>query len=124
MPTKSVFAKVFDKPRENAPDRSVSRRTPRPKIDDVCANRHGGDSASAAAWQKARKGVRQTIEMLIEVFRAHGELTSHEIAEIIGVPNRNSWAPRISDMLHRYNLLEQTGQMRNGCHVLRLKEGV
>jgi hypothetical protein len=106
---------------DTAPDRSVSRREPRPPQEDICANKHKGNLASVLAFEKAKHTRSETINMLVELFEAHGgSLTSKEVGQILGQPDKNKFAPRLSDMLHKYHLLEKTDQMRDGAYVLRL----
>jgi len=57
--------------------------------------------------------------ILREVLEAHGPLTSHEIAALLNLPNRNSFAPRLTEM-RAFGWIERTGEMRGGAHVLRL----
>lgn len=106
---------------DTAPDRSVSRRTPRPPQEDICANKHKGNLASVLAFEKAKHTRSKTINMLVELFEAHGgRLTSKEVGQILGQPDKNKFAPRLSDMIHKWHLLEKTDEMRDGAYVLRL----
>lgn len=104
-----------------APDHSTSRRVRGTQLPaDLCAGKHGGDIASALAFERSKHRHSAMFETLRQVFRAHGELTSKEIAAILGVPDKNKFAPRLSDMLIRMKEIERTGLMRGGAHVLRL----
>lgn len=116
---KARFPEMFTN--DIAPDRSVSRREPRPMVEDICANHHKGNLASELAFQKSKHSHSETIGMLVELFEAHGgRLTSKEVGQILGQPDKNKFAPRLSDMVHKHHLLEQTDEMRGGAHVLRL----
>jgi hypothetical protein len=108
---------------KDAPDHSASRRL-RDRFsptadDDLCAGKHGGDFASVLAHDRAKRGKARMYGILREVFDAHGELTTHEIAAVLGEENRNRFAPRLTEM-RAYGMVERTGEMRGGCHVLRL----
>jgi hypothetical protein len=113
-----AIASVID----NGKDAPCHRRVPKSKRlpNDLCAGKHGGNTASALAFEKSRRGHSEMFETLREVFHAHGELTSKEVAGILGLPDKNKFAPRLSDMLIRTHELERTGEMRNGAYVLRL----
>lgn len=87
--------------------------------DDICANNHGGDLASNLAFEKARHTRQFMYDTLTDLFMAHGNLTSNEIADLLGLPNRNQFAPRISEM-RRAGAVTTTGELRDGCNVLRL----
>lgn len=88
--------------------------------DDICYSHHRGDTASVLAHDKAALGKQEMYETLKALFRQHPMgLTSHEIAELLGLPNRNQFAPRLSEM-KAAGILRESGEHRNGCHVLKM----
>ncbi|HET9283187.1 MAG TPA: hypothetical protein VFR24_14600 [Candidatus Angelobacter sp.] len=124
----SVFAtaiqNVIDElpPGKDAPDHSTSRRLRKHQFspqDDLCSKKHGGDFASTLAHDRALHGKKEMYRTLIEVLEAHGPLTSHEISEVLGLANRNKFAPRLSEM-KALGMIERTGELRGGAYVLRL----
>jgi hypothetical protein len=110
----------------SAPDHSTSRKvaqsdgrhTPT-REDDLCVGKHGGDVASVLAHEKIKPKKAKMYAILREVLDVHGPLTTHEIACILGEENRNRFAPRLTEM-RVYGWVERTGEMRGGCHVLKL----
>lgn len=108
---------------KSAPDHSTSRKVSdvdkRRLPDDLCAGKHGGDYASVLAHDRVKPKKAKMYAILREVLEAHGPLTTHEIACILGEENRNRFAPRLTEM-RAYGWVERTGQLRDGCHVLRL----
>jgi hypothetical protein len=86
---------------------------------DICENNHGGNLASVIAFERAQAGMVEMRARLLDLFDAHGDLTSKDIAELLGLKNPNHFAPRISDLKNE-GILRETGAMRDHCHVLRL----
>src|SRR5205814_1687110 len=83
-----------------APDRSVSRRTPRHDNGDICAGKSGNSLASALAFEKAKLGRSEMYATLRELFHAHDDLTTKEIGELLGLQDKNLYAPRCSELFH------------------------
>ncbi|MGC2528627.1 MAG: hypothetical protein WA639_12825 [Candidatus Acidiferrum sp.] len=111
---------------KSVPNQSTSRKVAQadrrylPTADaDLCAGKHGDDFASVLAHDRAKAGKSRMYAILREVLEAHGPLTTHEIACILGEENRNKFAPRLTEM-RAFGWIERTGTMRGGCHVLRL----
>jgi len=128
--TESVFGsaiqKVIDElpSGKNAPDHSTNRKLRKQRLtpqDDLCAAKHGGDLASTLAHDRAMHGKKVMYQTLTELLEKHGPLTSHEIAAILNLPNRNSFAPRLSEM-RAFGWIERTGELRGGAYVLRLRQ--
>lgn len=93
--------------------------TARVSSDDICFNKHQGNTASVAAYEKCLHSKAEMFETLKTLFRIYDTLTSHEIADILGISNRNKFAPRLSEMKNA-GMLRETGELRNGCHALKL----
>jgi len=102
-----------------APGRGkAAKRHPLP--DDICAAKHGNALASVLAFEKAKLGRQQMYTTLVDLLRQHPMgLTSHEIAEILGLPNRNQFAPRLTELCGM-DVCRKTGELRGGCHVVKL----
>jgi hypothetical protein len=125
---KSVFSEIIQATIDElpetkpAPDHTVSRRlcknhSPKPGT-DLCAGKHGGDEASEAAFVRASTKMRERQQEVIEMLKAHGSLTTADIARIANT-DRNVYDPRCTE-LRAMGVIERTGEMRGGCHVLRL----
>jgi hypothetical protein len=100
----------------------VNRERPKRIPEDICETKHGGNTASVAAHEKTRHTKLMMYEELTELFRAHGDLTSKQVVELYygnRNHNRNATSPRLSEM-KAMGWLEETGQILDGCHVLRL----
>jgi hypothetical protein len=125
MQTNSAFYDAIQSVLDNgkaAPDHTVTRRlckthTPVPGT-DMCAGKHGGDIASSLAFDRASHKTRERQQEVIDMLRAHGPLTTADIARIANT-DRNVYDPRCTE-LRAMGVIERTGEMRNGCHVLRL----
>jgi predicted HTH transcriptional regulator len=102
-----------------APDHSMTSRVRGSRLpDDICVAKHGGDGASAAAFDRAKASRRQRHAELLEMLRVNGPMTTREIAEATGC-DRNVYDPRCSE-LKAEGAIRRTGEMRLGCHVLAL----
>jgi hypothetical protein len=113
-----VQSEIFSNDR--APERgNLTTHRPVPP-DDICSGKHGGNFASVLAHEKAKLGKKEMYSILLDVFRQYPMgLTSHQLSEILGMPNRNQFAPRLSEM-KAAGVLRQSEEMRDGCHVLKL----
>jgi hypothetical protein len=93
--------------------------TERMQSADICENNHGGNLASVLAFERAQAGMLEMRARLLDLFNAHDNLTSKEIGEMLGIQDKNLFAPRLSD-LKSEGILYETGQRRDHCNVLRL----
>ena len=93
--------------------------TDRMQSADVCENNHGGNLASVLAFERAQEGMALMRARLLDLFDAHDNLTSKEIGELLGIDDKNLFAPRLSDMKSE-GILYETGQRRDHCNVLRI----
>jgi hypothetical protein len=91
-------------------------------MDDICGNNHGGNEASELAWERASHFKERKWEIIIDLLRAHDQLTSKEIGQLLGLANPNHYAPRISE-LKCMGMIRETGERRGGANVLRLDYG-
>lgn len=87
---------------------------------DICRVKHGGHVASIAAHQKVSHTKACRYRELIAMFELYpAGLTVKDIVALTGVENRNVYAPRCSE-LKAEGVLDETGERRDGCQVLRL----
>lgn len=84
---------------------------------DICQNRHGGNTQSIAANKKV--GKMRDRAKIIEFLKANGKGYSKQIARNLDKP-LNTLSGRFSELL-RDGVIERTGEVVEGCAVLRLK---
>lgn len=86
-------------------------------FEDICSNKHRGASTSVAANKRADRGKPQWRYLCLDYIRRNGTATSAEICKHFD-KTPNALSGRLSE-LKAAKLIEETGETRNGCAVLR-----
>lgn len=88
---------------------------------DICENRHGGADTSIGAFQNTSETLRILDRQKILTFMTGTPqgLTSKELAFLLDKP-LNAISGRLSELC-RDEQIEDSGERRDGCRVLRLK---
>jgi len=89
---------------------------------DICANRHGGNTESREAFNKAQHGRTKNCLRILEAIKEAGEhgLTAKEYSATSGRP-LNAISGRFTD-LKKDKLIIKTGERRDGSAVCVIKE--
>ena len=87
---------------------------------DITARKHGGNSASVEANKRAEPTKAVMRHQIFLWAETRTDFTSKEIAREFGKP-LNAISGRISE-LRATGVIEETGERREGCNVLRVKE--
>lgn len=89
---------------------------------DICANRHGGNTESRRAFEKAEHGLVKNCFRVLEAIKAAGEngLTAKEYSAQSGKP-LNAISGRFTD-LKKDKIIIKTGERRDGSAVCVLRE--
>lgn len=89
--------------------------------DDPCRHKHGGTDTSNAAWEKARHGVAECQQIILDVLRhshSYG-MTCKEIAGVLGKA-MHKISGRITELLES-GLVRKSGEIRDGGKVIQLE---
>jgi hypothetical protein len=90
-----------------------------PSLDfaDICSRKHHNNQNSVAANKRADRGKPQWRYLCLDYIRRSGTATSAEICAHYG-KTPNALSGRLSE-LKAAKLIEETGETRQGCAVLR-----
>lgn len=89
--------------------------------DDPCRRKHGGTDTSNRAWEKAKHGVAECQQVILDVLRQsypYG-LTCKEIAGVLGKA-MHKISGRITELLEA-GLVRKSNETRNGGRVIQLE---
>ena len=88
-------------------------------MNDICINKHGGNSQSNAANLRVDKF--NDCDIILAYLLKHKTGTLKEIARYMG-KEKNEISGRFSELQHKLNLIVDTGDRRENCAVYAIKE--
>src|SRR4051794_15772701 len=88
-------------------------------MNDITANKHGGDTQSAAAFEKAKHGMGKARQDIVDLLKQHpAGLTCKEMSELLDRP-MHALSGRVTEM-KEYGMVNATETIREGGAVVVL----